>query len=187
MFQRSESPNRVAIPRASGQPPRLSVISDVALVRDASGTLRQRYQQASKPDKAKILDEFVAVAGCHRKHAIRLLNRAQGAQPLAPPVARRIYDEAVREVTHFYSNFHSTRYIGGNLVVRLQRLPDAQQLAELNTEYKDIIVTGEITPVEATREEIADNDAVDLARLQFRFDRASYGRLRVFIDDLNSF
>jgi hypothetical protein len=59
--------------------------------------LRQRYQQASKPDKAKILDEFVAVAGCHRKHAIRLLNRAEGAAPLAPPAARRIYDEAVRE------------------------------------------------------------------------------------------
>jgi hypothetical protein len=26
--------------------------------------LRQRYQRAAKPDKGKILDEFVAVAGC---------------------------------------------------------------------------------------------------------------------------
>jgi hypothetical protein len=59
--------------------------------------LRQRYQQASKPDKAKILDEFVALAGCHRKHAIRLLRRASRAGPQAPPGARRIYDEAVRE------------------------------------------------------------------------------------------
>jgi hypothetical protein len=102
----------------------------------------------------------------------------------------RVTDDAgvaVEEILHFYSNFHSTRYVAGNLVVRLHRLPDAQQLAELNTDYKDIIVSGEITPVEATREEIADNDAVDMARLQFRFDRASYGRLRLFIDDLNSF
>ena len=56
--------------------------------------LRQRYQQASRPDKAKILDEFVALAGCHRKHAIRLLRRAQGVAPQASPVAQRVYDEA---------------------------------------------------------------------------------------------
>jgi hypothetical protein len=59
--------------------------------------LRQRYQQADKADKGKILDEFVAVAGCHRKHAIRLLT-ANG--PLAADtavVARRTYDEAVRQ------------------------------------------------------------------------------------------
>ncbi len=35
--------------------------------------VRERYQQARKQDKTKILDEFIAVAGCHRKHAIRLL------------------------------------------------------------------------------------------------------------------
>jgi hypothetical protein len=29
--------------------------------------LRQRYQQAAKVDKSRILDEFVALAGCHRK------------------------------------------------------------------------------------------------------------------------
>ena len=35
--------------------------------------LRQRYQQAAKPDKTRILDELVVVSGCHRKHALRLL------------------------------------------------------------------------------------------------------------------
>ncbi|HKA53663.1 MAG TPA: transposase family protein [Candidatus Binatia bacterium] len=58
--------------------------------------LRQRYQRASKPEKAKILDEFVAVAGCHRKHAIRLLTDTRPAAA-APAVGRRTYDEAVRE------------------------------------------------------------------------------------------
>ena len=59
--------------------------------------LRQRYRCACKQDKAKILDEFVAVAGCHRKHAIRLLSGPRTAAPAAPAVARRTYDEAVRE------------------------------------------------------------------------------------------
>lgn len=30
--------------------------------------VRERYHDASKREKARILDEFVAVAGCHRKH-----------------------------------------------------------------------------------------------------------------------
>jgi hypothetical protein len=57
--------------------------------------LRQRYQHATKIDKTKILDEFVAVAGCHRKHAIRLLTRGGPASDAVPAMARRTYDEAV--------------------------------------------------------------------------------------------
>jgi hypothetical protein len=59
--------------------------------------LRQRYQQAPKSEKTKVLDEFVAVAGCHRKHAIRLLTAPGSAAPATPAVARRTYDEAVRQ------------------------------------------------------------------------------------------
>ena len=59
--------------------------------------LRQRYQQAPKLEKTTILDEFVAIASCHRKHAIRLL---AGVDPVVyepPTLPRRIYSEAVRE------------------------------------------------------------------------------------------
>jgi hypothetical protein len=59
--------------------------------------LRQRYRLGSKQDKAKILDEFVAVAGCHRKHAIRLLIGAEPAPSTAATVPRRTYDDAVCE------------------------------------------------------------------------------------------
>lgn len=59
--------------------------------------LRQRYWRASKQEKATILDEFVAVAGCHRKHAIRLLSGSNSASARDPAVARRTYDEAVRQ------------------------------------------------------------------------------------------
>lgn len=60
-------------------------------------TLRQRYQQLHKREKTKILDEFVAVSGCHRKHAIRLLTADASTALTAPATARRVYDEAVRE------------------------------------------------------------------------------------------
>jgi hypothetical protein len=59
--------------------------------------LRQRYQRAAKQDKGKILDEFVAIAGCHRKHAIRLLTANAPFAAATPVVPRRTYDEAVRQ------------------------------------------------------------------------------------------
>jgi hypothetical protein len=65
--------------------------------RELLEVLRQRYEQAAKQDKSKILDEFVAVAGCHRKHAIRLLTANAPLVAATPIVARRIYDEAVRQ------------------------------------------------------------------------------------------
>jgi hypothetical protein len=65
--------------------------------RELLESLRQRYQRAAKAEKTKALDEFVAVAGCHRKHAIRLLAADRPASRAAPAGARRTYDEAVRE------------------------------------------------------------------------------------------
>jgi hypothetical protein len=52
---------------------------------------------SSKIEKTKILDEFIAIAGCHRKHAIRLLTGVDPVTRDAPKLGRRVYSEAVRE------------------------------------------------------------------------------------------
>ncbi|GAB4515385.1 MAG: hypothetical protein Kow0047_27300 [Anaerolineae bacterium] len=36
--------------------------------------MQQRYREASRKEKARLLDEMVAVTGMHRKSLIRLLN-----------------------------------------------------------------------------------------------------------------
>ncbi len=59
--------------------------------------IRNRYRDASKKDKSRMLDEFVAIAGCHRKHAVRLLRQSDEPAPRSVPKGQRIYDEAVRE------------------------------------------------------------------------------------------
>jgi hypothetical protein len=56
-----------------------------------------RYSQADRTERGLILDEFTAITGFHRKHAMRLLrggqpNRRSGARP-----GRRVYDDATRE------------------------------------------------------------------------------------------
>lgn len=61
------------------------------------GAIRSRYREAAKRDKSRMLDEFVAIAGCHRKHAVRLLAQCEEGADRALPRGRRIYDEAVRQ------------------------------------------------------------------------------------------
>lgn len=56
-----------------------------------------RYRAGKKEVKLRILDEFVAITGYHRKHAIRLFNAAPRASESAQRVHLRLYDEAVRE------------------------------------------------------------------------------------------
>jgi len=94
-------------------------------------------------------------------------------------------DDAVDEITSFYSTYHSSRYVGRRLVFRLQHDIDDQMLAELNNDFADIIVAGGIERVDASPSEIEDDDHVDLPRLAFQFDRMSYARQRLFIDRLN--
>ena len=52
--------------------------------RESLARIHGRYQRAGRPHKQRILDEFCATCGYHRKSALRLLHR-----PLALPSARR--------------------------------------------------------------------------------------------------
>ena len=58
--------------------------------------VRVRYEQASKLEKGKILSEFAAVAGYHRKHAIRLLNPRPEVGVKTGVEGARIYGAAVK-------------------------------------------------------------------------------------------
>ena len=57
----------------------------------------ERYREATRDEKRRILDEFVAVTGYHRKHAIRLFKTASVAGFPNRRPRLRLYDEAVRE------------------------------------------------------------------------------------------
>jgi hypothetical protein len=60
--------------------------------------LRKRYKLASKKEKSRILDEFTAVSGYHRKHVARLLSsKYQINLSEKKYTGKRIYDEAVKK------------------------------------------------------------------------------------------
>jgi hypothetical protein len=56
-----------------------------------------RYSRADRTERSRILDEFTAVTGFHRKHAMRLLRVGQPNRRSGPRPGRRIYDDATRE------------------------------------------------------------------------------------------
>jgi hypothetical protein len=56
-----------------------------------------RYRSATADDKRRMLDEFVAVTGYHRKHAIRILNMLEERIRRRRGGRHPVYDEAIRQ------------------------------------------------------------------------------------------
>ncbi len=92
-------------------------------------------------------------------------------------------DVAMHEILSFYSNYHSGRWVRDLLVMRLHQAPDPDQLEILNTQFKDLLVSGRIEVAEPLSEEEGEVD--HLSRLTLRFKRRGMGRLRQLIDRLN--
>ncbi len=97
-------------------------------------------------------------------------------------------EEAVRSINRFYRNYHSARFVRDWYVIRLQRAPTEAAVAGLNEDFGDILEAGgELRVVAPFADEVEDGDALDRARVAFRFDRRQYGRLRQLIDALNNY
>ena len=73
----------------------MSTISPEAR-RELVTAVTERYQHSTSAEKGWILDEFVALTGYHRKHAIRLLN-GSSVTPGVRRGRRCVYDDAVTE------------------------------------------------------------------------------------------
>lgn len=94
-------------------------------------------------------------------------------------------EEAVCEIERFYARYHSCRYVGDLLVLRLSSpLPDAV-VRELDEEFRDIVARGRIEQRAALPAERGEPELAELPRLVFPFARRHFGRLRVLIDRIN--
>jgi hypothetical protein len=94
-------------------------------------------------------------------------------------------DQAVKIITRFYRNFHSSRFVKDLFVIRLKHAPTDSAITAMNEDFADIIIGPEIKRIDPTPEELADDDNVDMPRIAFGFNRRDYGRLRQLIDVLN--
>ncbi|MFV0320005.1 MAG: TIGR00730 family Rossman fold protein [Microbacterium sp.] len=94
--------------------------------------------------------------------------------------------EAADEITGFYRNYDSMRWVGGTLVLRLRAAPADVELDELNTRFADLLASGRIERTEPLRVERADDDRLDLPRVSLRLDQYRVGSLHHLIRALNA-
>jgi uncharacterized protein (TIGR00730 family) len=94
-------------------------------------------------------------------------------------------DEAVKIITRFYRNYHSSRFVKELLVLRIKNAPGESALAAMNEDFADIIAEGKIKSIKPTPEEVEHDEHLELKRIAFNFNRRDYGRLRQLIDVLN--
>ncbi|HEV2362419.1 MAG TPA: TIGR00730 family Rossman fold protein [Acidimicrobiales bacterium] len=94
-------------------------------------------------------------------------------------------DTAMAEITGFYRNYHSRRFVGATMVIRLKLGVSDEELDRINREFAGICGPAGIRRTEALPAERSGRDHVELPRIALEFDRTHHGRLRMLIDELN--
>ena len=96
-------------------------------------------------------------------------------------------EEAVSRINHFYRRYHSLRYVGNQLVIRLQSALPKKTLLTLEKRFSDILLPGGgMQAGSALKEEDDVPELQHLPRLVIDFNQEDFGRLRQFIDAINS-
>lgn len=90
--------------------------------------------------------------------------------------------DAARHIARFYRNFHSSRYVRDDFVIRLKAPLRPGDIKALADEFAVLIKTGTIVQRGPLAEE---TDAPNLPRLVFQHTRHKFGLIRRLIDRIN--
>ncbi|MBW4687062.1 MAG: LOG family protein [Komarekiella atlantica HA4396-MV6] len=93
-------------------------------------------------------------------------------------------DVACDAITGFYQVYHSCRYVGDSLVIRLKTDLSDALVEQLNADFSDIILKGRIEKSQALPQE-AQDETVGLPRLILYFNQRDLGRLYQMIATIN--
>jgi len=100
----------------------------------------------------------------------------------------KIFDHeepAVQEIQDFYRNFHSFRFVGDQLVVRIRQSLTPLQVTDAQAKFQDLCADGSFVQAQAFPQEQDEPEVLHLPRLAFQYHRRDAGRLRQLIDWLN--
>lgn len=92
---------------------------------------------------------------------------------------------AAAHLEAFYTNYHSMRMVGKNLVIRYHRRLSDAEVTTLTQEFGDIMSERGIARPAPSPGEIRDSDAINLERISFRFNQSSFSRLKIMVDRIN--
>jgi uncharacterized protein (TIGR00730 family) len=94
-------------------------------------------------------------------------------------------DEAIAEILQFYKIYHSARWVGEQLSIRLSRALSPEAIVDLNDKFSDLVRAGAIVQTGALRQEKNEPDIWNLPRLVLTPHRRAFGRFRQLIDAIN--
>jgi uncharacterized protein (TIGR00730 family) len=94
-------------------------------------------------------------------------------------------EEAVAEINQFYSNFHSSRWLKHQFVIRMNHTLSEQALQHMQAAFADLCLSDHFHQHAYSGEEQDDVQFSHLARLSFTFNARNNGRLRELIDFIN--
>ncbi len=95
-------------------------------------------------------------------------------------------EQALAEVTSFYRVYHSQRYVGPRLVIRLHSELTPERVAALEQEFAPLVKSGGMEQRTALPEEAGQPEIAHLPRLVFTHRRDDFALLRQLIDRLNA-
>jgi uncharacterized protein (TIGR00730 family) len=93
-------------------------------------------------------------------------------------------DVACEAIASFYRVFHSCRYVGTRLVLRLNSELSDENVEWLNENFSDILIKGRIEKSAPLPQE-AQDASVGVSRLVFHFNQRDLGRLYQLIAEVN--
>lgn len=95
-------------------------------------------------------------------------------------------DAATEEITGFWRNYDSQRWVGGKLVLRLRAEPTDAEIDALNDEFADLVARGRIERTDPLRAEREDDDRLELPRIVLRLNQFRVGELYRLIGAVNA-
>ncbi|MBI2884862.1 MAG: TIGR00730 family Rossman fold protein [Candidatus Omnitrophica bacterium] len=161
------------------------------------GTLDEGFEvltlvQTGKTDPRPIV--FVETpSGDFWKPLLEFLDHRMVETGMISPSDRAIYqvarsaDEAAAMIRQFYVVYHSARYVGSTLVMRLQRTLPRPVIEQLNRIFKDLLTpNSSMTMSKPLPEEAEEEELRHLPRLIVPFNRRECGRLIEMIRYINA-
>ena len=97
-------------------------------------------------------------------------------------------EDVVARIRHFYSRYHSLRYVDDQMVIRMVSSLEQRQVDILKNDFADILIPGGDMVLSGHLDaERNETELLDLPRLVIDFNKRDFGRLRQLIDEINAY